>query len=233
MDKSFISDINPETQRGEWKVAHFGMLSSSLIHKICGKDGLGKGAITYIRKKVGEFITQMPEKDDEILTEAIAWGNMNEPYAVKQLQRMYPKMKIRTQLFLVDPSQNCCSTLDVGEITYETETEIEIIPTEIKCPQAYDKYIELLECEKPEDVKEVRPDAYWQLTDQILFTDAVQGKLFIYNPLFKKCPYKEIPFNVFENRKPTILFEDLKILKIRKQLAEKEFNRIRDILLKN
>lgn len=229
MHKRLISSINADAsqeQHEQWLQAHLALFSSSLIFKICAPKGIGQGGISYIRKKVGEKITGMQEKDEDILTESIAWGNMNQPYAVKQIQKLYPKKEIREQMFIVDLANNCCSTLDVATITEETATEIKIIPTEIKCPQTYDKYIELFECDTPEDVKQVRSDVYWQLLDQCLISGAIEGKLFVYNPLFKGCSYKEIPFKQVENMKPTQMHEDLKFLKKRKSEALTMFNEI-------
>jgi YqaJ-like viral recombinase domain len=226
MKKNLISPINPREQEDEWKLAHVGLFSSSLISKICGKEGIGKGGLSYIWNKAGENKTGMAAKDDDILTEAIAWGNMNEPYAVKKLRQLFPGTTIREQVFIVDPETKSCSTIDAATITAENATEIFLEPTEIKCPQSYDKYIQMFKFKTPADVKKDRPDIFWQLLDQMLMARSRTGRFLAYQPLFGNADHNIIYFNIDKDG----LMGDFKFLSDRKKLALKLFRETREEL---
>lgn len=247
LKKSHISSIKAGTE--QWHVARLAKFTSSEIHFLTYPTGLTDGSISYIRRKVGEELTGKPARD-EINTPATLHGQFHEADAVQKfaikmgcqlnfVQKEITQPVMIVQQLINEPGTRFGGTPDGLIVLRESPggTEYEVETVEVKCPPSFDAYIELFECETPQDVKKAKREYYWQVLDQMLLCGAKRGHFVIYHPDFKAGNHKSLIFNpldpVFDTKgkKTFPIYDDLKLLKERKELAEVKFDQIRSKLM--
>lgn len=195
--KTHISNISHGSE--DWVQVRSSRFTSSEIHFLCDKEGIGKGGMSYIYRKVGEHISGVPIRK-EIDTEATVWGNIYEPEAIRKYGRKHNLEFLITQKLIFDPNGRFSSTPDFLEVESETEEKegYNVTTGEVKCPLTYDAFIALCLCDTPADVKKTEKKYYWQTLDEMENCGSVKGKLVIYHPHFGEHSLKEIVFRKFE-----------------------------------
>lgn len=244
LKKAHISKIKIQSE--EWFLARLGKFTSSEIHYLTYPTGLTEGSISYIRRKVGEELTGKPCRE-EISTPAMLHGHLHEAEAVRKFGVKMGLEFIIVQQLIADPATRFGGTPDGLIVLRESpdKMEYEVETVEVKCPPSFDAYIELFECVTPADVKKANRAYYWQVLDQMELCQAKRGHFVIYHPDFKAGNHKSIIFDptapnvdkdgklIMDEKKRTIfpLYEDLKLLRARKQEALVKFDQIRAKLI--
>lgn len=242
LKKAHISPIRMHNKewlyKEEWKRARVGKFTSSKMHYLTYPTGLTEGSINYIRQKVGEELTGV-SADKEIDTEATRWGLMHEEAAIRKWGVKMGLEFVIVQQLITDPDSRFGSTPDALILIRESpdKTEYEVETLEAKCPPTFDAYIGLFECDRPVQLKKENRIYYWQVIDQMDQAGAKRGHFVIYHPDFKAGNHKSMVFDPLEpevdvlGRKTFPIYEDLKLLRIRKKQALVEFDRIRKKLI--
>lgn len=236
LKKAHISRI--KAGGDDWYIARLAKFTSSEIHYLAKLKGIGDGGKSYIRRKVGEEITGKPARE-EIDTAAIRHGLMYEEAALRKFGIAQGLEFLVVQQLICDPDTRFGSTPD-GLIVLRVSPdglEYEVEPVEVKCPPTYDNYIALFECETARDLKETKPEYYWQVLDQMDNCGARRAHFVIYHPEFKAGNHKTL---VLDRREPEItdkgkvflVNDDIKMLHRRKDEAVEEFERIRAKLMR-
>jgi len=235
LKKSKISSI--KIYSDEWYKARLAKFTSSEIFYLMKPRGFEDGALNYIRRKVGEELTGKPSKG-EIDVEATRWGNFFEAEALNKFGLMKGLDFLVSQQLVTDPNSRFGCTPDgLIPIRHSPDgTEYEVETVEVKCPPTFDNYIRYFECETPMDLKSESPQYYWQKLDQMDNCEALKGHFVVYHPDFKAGNMKVLTFDTMmqiqgKNGKEFPLYEDLKLLRERKKLAEQKFDEIRSKLM--
>ena len=221
----------------EWFEARKSKFTSSEIHLLMGKKEFTEAALSYIYRKVGEDITGIPVTK-EIETEATAHGNVYEPEAIRKYGRLKGLDYVITQKLVFDSNPFFSTTpdflqLESAAINENKEPGYNVTPGEVKCPFTYDAFISLSLCETPLQLKEYKPQYYWQLLDQMLICGSLKGVFVIYHPDFAKASFKEIEFRkLFKDDSGNYpIKKDIDLLQERKLLAVKKFKEVKEKLL--
>lgn len=235
LKKSNISAVKMLSD--QWYINRLGKFTSSEIHYLTYPGGLTQGSIDYIRRKVGEELTGKSARG-EIDTEATRWGAFYEAEAINKFGLQHGLEFIIVQQLVSEPDSRFGGTPDGLIVLRESpdKTEYDVETVEVKCPPSFDAYIGLFECETPADVKKENRIYYWQVLDQLLNCEAKKGYFVIYHPDFKAGNHKTIQFNPMEpvitdKGKTFPIYDDLKLLKARKQDALLMFDKIRSKLM--
>lgn len=146
----------------EWLAQRKGRFTASEIHKLMGIKGIGKTGETYVLEKVAEELgASMPE----ITTFAMQRGTDMEPYA----KRYYSKaldVAVSDQPFIVAPWCDEAGASPDGLVT-EFDDDMNMLPVtrgiEIKCPMNPVHHIQNFMIKTPGQLKELRPEYYWQI----------------------------------------------------------------------
>lgn len=236
LKKAHISRIKAGSD--EWYLGRLAKLTSSEIHFLCRPKGIGDLGASYIRRKVGEELTGKPAKE-EIDTVATRHGLQYEADALRKFGIQSGLEFLIVQQLISDPDTRFGSTPDGLILLRESpdKTEYEVEPVEVKCPITFDAYISLFECDMPGQLKETKPEYYWQVLDQMDNCGAKRGHFVIYHPDFKAGNHKSIIFNPLDpvldkdGKKTFPIHADLKLLRERKQEALVKFDQIRSKLM--
>lgn len=149
---------------------------------------LSVGAKTYVRSKAAEIITGVTRS---CTSYAIEWGNLYEPEAAEQLQKVYPGMvymgKQNPKFFKFNSS----SGGSPDGVDYN-----ERIIFELKCPEDAANHVEYCMLESAADFKECERGYYYQIQMNMLSVSKELGVSFFditgifatYHPLVKD-PY--------------------------------------------
>lgn len=220
----------------EWFEARKARFTSSEIYLLMGKKEFTEGALSYIYRKVGEDITGIPITK-EIETEATAHGNIYEPEAIRKYGRLNNLDYVITQKLVFDNNPYFSTTPDFLQlesvaVNDNKENGYHVIPGEVKCPFTYDAFISLSLCDTPLELKDYKPQYYWQLLDQMLVCGSLKGKFIVYHPDFNKASFKEIEFRkLFKDSEGNYpLKNDMDQLQKRKLLAVEKFNQVKQKL---
>jgi len=214
----------------EWNTERLAKFTSSEIHSLMGEKGIGVGGYSYIYRKVGEELSGRPAKDD-VLTAATAHGNEYELEGLKLFceRKEVPLFDGKYPIIqrLVTNGERFGSTPDGIWVLNESEDGLSynVRTIEMKCPYSFDGYIKLWKCKTPVEVKKVEPKYYWQILDQMVVCDCLQGFLGVYQPFFKVGQ-----LNIVEFRKIDLV-PDFKLLIERKNQAVEIFNQVRSELM--
>lgn len=235
LKKEHISAI--KTYSDAWYTARLAKFTSSSIHFLTYPTGFTEGTLNYIRRKVGEELTG-ESAEREIETDATRWGHFHEAEAINRFGLSRGLEFLVVQQLITDPETRFGSTPDALIVLRESPdgTEYEVEPVEVKCPPTYDAYISLFECNTPTQVKKAKREYYWQVLDQMDQCGAVRGHFVVRHPKFKVGNHKAIVFDAMapvlvKKRKTFPLYEDLKLLRERKQKALDVFDEIRSRLM--
>lgn len=227
LSKDRISGIKAQTP--EWKIARLGKFTSSKIVSLMQKKEDAVGFTNYIYQKVGEELTGVPVDEEDSLSEinAIRWGLQYEPEAIRKFgNKMGLKYLVVQQLISVPGTRFGCTPdalIIHGESTDQTAYNASTV--EVKCFPTYIRYMELVMCKTPQDVKEANSTVYWQVLDQMENCDCLKGYLVVYHPDFKAGNLGIVEFRKIE------LIDDFRFLKERKAKAVEKFDKIRNKMI--
>lgn len=154
-----------------------GNFSSSEIHKLV-KSGRAKDAVfsaaglTYIQEKKWEQKLGR-QLSNETSSKPTSWGNLMELY-VWEL-----KMGISDYLF---EHKTRYSHAEISNWTGCPDLVGEDKVADIKCPFTLKGFCELADCSTGEDLKESKPEYYWQLVSNAILTDKAKAELIFFAP---------------------------------------------------
>lgn len=235
LKKSKISGIKIHSD--EWHTARLAKFTSSEIYLLMAPTGFGEGAINYIRRKVGEEITGKSSKG-EIDVDATRWGNFYEAEALTKFGRQREVDFLVAQQLISEPGERFGCTPDglIPTRISPDDTEYDVETVEVKCPPTFDNYIRFFECNSAKDLKEESKQYYWQVLDQLDNCGALVGWFVVYHPDFKAGNMKIIRIDAMQQvevkgNKTFPIYNDLKLLRERKAMAEQKFNEIREKLI--
>lgn len=236
LKKSKISNI--EIHSDEWRIARLAKFTSSENYNL-----MGAGYDRYVRLKVGEHMTGLSGSSwfnsrAEINTEHTMWGLAHEAEAAKKLGAKLAIQYLIVQKLISAPGSRFGSTPDaliVNRISPD-DTEYEVETVEVKCPPTFDNYLLLWECETPQALKAAKKEYYWQVLDQMDNCESLRGHFVAYHPDFKSGNMRHIVFNVMDpeekkGAKTFPIFNDLKLLRQKKDQAAADFDALCDKLL--
>jgi hypothetical protein len=168
----------PEQRETEWLKQRWGLFTASEVHKLMtyeGKDELPKGAITYVRKKAAETLTEFHA--EPIVTPAMQWGLDKEPEAVELFQA-------KTGLHVTHCKESQ-AFIDGGHFggTPDGLIPAELSGLEIKCPNS-DTHLDYLTVKSAFDLKEMAPQYYWQIHCLMLLQKCYHWYFVSYDPRF-------------------------------------------------
>lgn len=217
-----------------WVQARLGNFTSSNIWRLCSERGLGETGMTYIRQRVYESISRCPA-EQEITTYSTAGGLAEEGPALREYikqRNIHPKQVVVQKMVLGDdpqfsstPDGIYCKNPSIDDQEWDVEV------WEVKAYGAA-KHIEHLECETPLELREINRPLYIQVLDQMINLNCLVGKAILTCPSLPvdKGGLHVIHFNKMYKHPSTNKFplaEDIAFIKSRKELAVKEFNRIK------
>lgn len=195
LNKTHISNIVIHSD--EWFAGRLAKFTSSEWHYLMGSKGLGDAGYRYIWRKVGERLTGVPCRK-EITTEQTEWGHIYEPENLRNFGKKMGLEFLVTQKLIVNPAPDTMegSTPDAIWVINESvdKSSYNVSTIEAKCPPTFDNYIELWNCETPEQVKKISSAYYWQVLHQIRACDCLKGYLSIYHPQFHAGELNVIEF---------------------------------------
>lgn len=202
----------------DWQQARRGKFTSSKIHCLMAKEGLGTGAFTYIDQKLGEEMTGHTTEEDEMPLddENTIWGNTYEPKAIARFQQEHKIEFLVTQKMIHAPNTRYSSTPDAIWVhgIAENQLEYNVSTLEVKCPRKFHRYNKLFRCKTPHDLLKTEPKYFWQTIDQMDNCDSAVGYFAVFHPLYPAgCDFRQIQFKKLE------LWDEFKKLKTRKQEA--------------
>lgn len=207
-----------------WREARLSCFTSSRISELCGAKGFGKEGLNYIRTRVFEAIARIPA-DPEINTAATIGGLVEEGSSIKAYIRrrgIEPRQVVVQKLiegdnpmFKCTPDGLYCMNESIDGLSWNVEV------WESKSYLAK-KHMEMLELSMSIELKGANPDMFWQICDQMLNVDCLDGKGIFFHPAM---PIDEGGLHVIDFRKRDLIPE-LKFLKQRKAEAIEEFNRL-------
>jgi YqaJ-like viral recombinase domain len=166
------SGISPHSD--EWFEAKCGKLSSSECGKIFTggrkKDEVfGQGALTYIKKKIGEYLTGQMKGIPE--TEAVLRGLSEEPYAIERYELLTGNQVQPSEFWIHNAI--FCGTTD-GQVIEDNSI------IEVKCLDS-EKHAEICTFSSAEELKDFDFNIYSQVQSNILIADASHGDFISYD----------------------------------------------------
>lgn len=232
LKKSKISNVKIHSD--EWHRNRLAKFTSSEIHFL-----MGSGFYGYVRRKVGEELTGKSAKS-EIDVEATRWGSFYEAEAVQKWGKKQGYDFVIVQQLVCENPGYFGSTPDALVVTRISpdETEYEVETGEVKCPPTYDGYLLLFECDTPQQLKSAKKEYYWQVLDQMDNCEAIKGHFIAYHPDFKAGNMRHIVFDKMQyidssKGREFPIYNDLKLLRQKKQEAVLEFEKLRDKLIQS
>lgn len=218
----------------EWVQARLGKFTSSEIHFLASDKFLTEGCISYIQRKVGEYITNKPATY-EITNESMIHGLVHEPHAIQKFcQKMGIKYVVCQQLVTIEGTRYGC-TPDALIIHSESTDQLSynVSTVEVKCPPTYTAYVGLALCETPQDLKKENRQYYWQVIDQMLNCDTMKGYFIAHHPDFKEADMRIIEFRKMQKVGTDFpIAKDIQFLQERKKMADAKFDEIYQKLMK-
>lgn len=169
----------------QWQQERMGKITASEIWKIMvrgkAKDAyFGDMALKYIKQKVSEILTCEPNNGGRNNFNAMEWGNSHENEAIWKVMQ-YTKEQI--EYFGVgNPRFFEYTPFSGGSPDGLSEYAV----WEIKCPFNSAEHYEHFLFTDMQDVKSYKPEYYWQVNANMLFTNREQGFLCSYDPRYAK-----------------------------------------------
>jgi hypothetical protein len=190
-----------------WLNARIGKFTASKIACCMQPKGIGDTGMAYIRSRAFEELNGI-SSEKEVDTEAMRWGLLYEPEALKAFVRYknipideMGRVPIIVQKLVCDKDSKFGCTPDgiwvQQELERDGETFVVVAPGEVKCYQLA-KHLKCVMCDTPEKIKAVDPDAYWQLVMQMDECGALVGYLIYYYPGLKYGGLRVIEFRKVE-----------------------------------
>jgi hypothetical protein len=218
--KSNISHVMIYTD--EWDKVRTGRFTSSKISALLGDKPFTSGALSYIDQKVGEELTGIcVSAEEQIDDENTEWGKEYEPMAIRRFSKIMGIEYLVTQRVIFNPDRRFSSTPDGIWVHNESLNKLEynVSTLEVKCPRKFTRYNPLFRCKTPHDVRRYSASYFWQTIDQMDNCDSAEGYFAAFHPLYPEGSNMRII--KFEKMN---LWEEFRLLKQRKKLAEEKFN---------
>ena len=160
-----------------------GKFTASEIWKLTekGKGGeyFGKGAKTYIRQKAAEILTMEQVNGGRANTNSMEWGNAHEYEAFERFVKETGLQDVEyyggANPKFFDYTAFSGGSPDAKGIDFVGE---------IKCPYNAGEHVEHLLLGDWEDLKGYYPEAYWQLTFNMICTNTKKAYFVSYDPRF-------------------------------------------------
>lgn len=220
MDQFDIELAEASAQRSEvWRDARCGKFTASEIYKLmtdprskadkeAGK--FSEGAMTYIKTKVAEEMTGLVHQESNAYP--LVYGQDMEVNA-KEYLRSVKGYEIIEVGFI--PFTDHAGGSPDGHIGND-----EVL--EIKCPFNSANHVEYLTWTKPEDMYDVKPEYYYQIQSNLMFSKRTVGRFISFDPRMpegKQCFELLIPAHTgiqhnIATRLERAIEEKLKILKL-------------------
>lgn len=217
-----ISQIQIHTD--EWRQARLAKFTSSMMFTLMGDKMLTVEGVAYMYERVGEEMTGIVANYSVDTTET-RHGLLYEPDAIRKFGIYMGVEFLVTQKLITEPGSRFGSTPDALWVKQKYGDAYDVETAEIKCYPSYTHFIKCVLCTTPAELKSVDKKLYWQVISQMDACDCMVGYAVLYHPDFKAGGFRIIKFKKIE------LIEEFKMLAERKQLAEQQFNKIRDQLL--
>ena len=200
-----------------WMTDRLGKFTASEIYKLLvkGKGGeyFGQAAQTYIKQKAAEILTLEQNNGGRVNGYALEWGNAHEHEAIVRFQK-------ETGL---DVDYYGGASPKFFELTPFSGGSPDAIISgdtvgEVKCPYNSAEHIEHLLLNDETDLKSYYPEAYWQMTFNMICTDLKKATFISYDPRYadEVLQIKIISFDINE--------EDAALIKERVAEAEKQLS---------
>lgn len=165
----------------EWEMERCGKLTASEIHKLLVKgkaEYFGVSAKSYIRMKVAELLTLIPNNGGRVNIAALEWGNAHEYEAVKRFEKETGK---QVEYYGGgNPKFFAYTEFSGGSPDGITDDGI----IEVKCPMNSGEHIEHLLLNDAEDLKGYYPECYWQMIFNMICTGTSAGYFISYDDRF-------------------------------------------------
>lgn len=200
-----------------WMTDRLGKFTASEIYKLLvkGKGGeyFGQAAQTYIKQKAAEILTLEQNNGGRINGNALEWGNAHEHEAIQRFIKI-TKNDVdyyggaSPKFFELTPFSGGSPDAIINGDTVG----------EIKCPYNSAEHIEHLLLNDEADLKSYYPEAYWQMTFNMICTELKKATFISYDPRYADEPLqiKIISFGINK--------EDAALIKERVEEAEKQLS---------
>lgn len=200
-----------------WLEQRLGKFTASEIWKLVesgrGGEYFGKGAKTYIRLKAAEILTLEPNNGGRVNGNALEWGSAHE---FEALDRFAKETGFEVDYF------GGASPKFFEYTAFSGGSPDAIIQGntvgEVKCPYNSGEHIEHLLLNDAEDLKSYYPEAYWQLTFNMICTGLSKAIFISYDPRYadESLQLKTIAFELIDT--------DADLIKERVAEAEKQLS---------
>lgn len=191
--KSSITNIVIHSD--DWFAGRLAKFTSSECHFLMGESSVTDAGKNYIFRKVGEEITGRPCMK-EISTDATEHGLQYENEGLIKFGQQMGIEFLVTQKLIRPVDGRESSTPDAIWIQGVNSDDVsyKVATCEIKCPTAFDNYINLWNCNTPNDVKKANKKYYWQVIHQMRVCGALKGYFIVYQPFFRFGGIKVVEF---------------------------------------
>lgn len=243
LEKSRISKVSMLDENGmfsyEWRKERTSKFTSSQIYKLCDEKGFGDTGMNYIRTRVFEDISKV-STDKDILTQATADGIIYEIPALQKFMQATGNVLIVTQKIVKGTNPRYSSTPDGLIIRRETNDDLyyDASTVETKCFQP-ERHMKCVECTTPQELKAVDRKTYFQVLDQLLVCDCLNGFAVYYHPDLpineggmRIIEFRKMQKEIIKGKEVHPIKDDMDFLHGRKEEALKEFERIKSKILK-
>lgn len=184
----------------EWHKERLGRVTASpFFCLVSDKAEWTQGALTYLYNKAGEIDTG-EKADEEFFNDDVDWGNAYEPEAIEWAAKEIGMNIIRdsttngTHRFIRKGNYAGCTpdallNKDVKAI-FSTDGEyLKAYTLEVKCPRKHARFIEVLKCNSPSELKKIgskdSKKYYWQVIYQMFVCNTPKAYFAVYSPKFK------------------------------------------------
>lgn len=205
-------------QYNDWMTDRLGKFTASEIWKLTekgrGGEYFGKGAKTYIRQKAAEILTMEQVNGGRANSNAMEWGNAHEFEAFERFLKE-TGLKDAEHYGGANPKFFDYTALSGGSPDGKGETYV----LEIKCPYNAGEHLEHLMLSCWEDLRSYYPEAYWQLTFNMICTNTNIGFFISYDPRFAddELQIKILQFRLVESDRDYLIE---RLTEAEKQLTE-------------
>ncbi len=189
-----------------WQIERLGKITASEFWKIMVKGKakdqyFGDTANKYIKLKVAEILTCEPNNGGRANMSAMEWGNSNEYEANVKFQEF---TGLEVEYFGVyNPKFFNYTNFSGGSPDGLTNDAV----VEYKCPFNSAEHFEHFLFSDQEDCKSYKPEYYWQIMANMVFTGRSKGFLVSFDPRYAKQDHrlKIVNFKLTDEIKETII----------------------------
>lgn len=159
----------------EWFAERMGKFTASEIHRLMGAKGLGKTGETYVLEKVAE---SLGAKIPVVQSKAMEHGVLTEPFAKLHYERAMG-VEIEDCGFIVPEWSADAGCSPDGKIAGQD------CYIEVKCPYNPDAHVRYLLLKEQDELKENKPEYYWQIMMSIAICNAIYWDFVSYHEDFQ------------------------------------------------